>query len=128
LLPTIRSRVVSLRVNRVPDDVVAAFLEAIGVPASPARARRVLLAEGSIGRALWSGDGVDAAEAAADRFLAAVRGGPAKWALAAISQHAWAGRGEFTAMLDGGALRLRARVVEPPQQRRATPRRYLPAF
>ena len=71
---------------------------------------------------------MDAAEAAADRFLAAVRGGPEKWALAAISQPPWAARGDFTAMLDGVALRLRARVVESPQQNRATLRRYLTAL
>ncbi|MBI4500331.1 MAG: DNA polymerase III subunit [Gemmatimonadetes bacterium] len=128
LLPTIRSRVVSIRVNRLPDEIVQEFLEAIGVPASPARERRVLLAEGSIGRALSSGSGIDAAEVAADRFLAAVRGGPGKWALAALAQPPWAARGDFTALLDGLAVRLRSRVVEAPQQNRVKLRRYLAAL
>ncbi len=128
LLPTIRSRAVPIRVRRLPDETVAAFLDQAGAGSPSVRGRQVLLAEGSIGQAIWSVEGSEVAEAAADRFLAAARGGPGKWALAALSQPPWAARGDFTALLDGVALKLRSRVAETPPENRARLRRYVAAL
>src|SRR6185295_2981927 len=128
LLPTIRSRLVPIRVQRLPDEAVAAFLEGQGIGSSAARERQVLLAEGSIGRALASAGEADRVETAVDRFLGAVRGGPAKWAMAALSQAPWAARGDFTALLDGVALRLRSHVASAPQEDRRRLRRFTAAL
>jgi hypothetical protein len=77
----------------------------------PALERRVLAAEGSIGRAIWAREQNDTADGAADRLLAAVsRGGTAPW-LAAIAQAPWSARGEFTALLDALTVKLRARLA-----------------
>src|SRR6185369_571692 len=56
LLPTIRSRLVPIRVQRIPDESVAAFVAEHGGKAAPSK-EAVLLAEGSIGRALASAAG-----------------------------------------------------------------------
>ena len=127
LLPTIRSRLIPIRVQRLPDQVVAQFLEQAGTKAGEARDRKVLLAEGSIGRALMD-DGGDTGQAAAERFLAATRGGPAKWALASLQQAPWSARGDFTAMLDGVALRLRSAVASAQQADRGKVRRWTAAL
>ncbi len=112
LLPTIRSRLVPIRVGRLPDDTVRAFLASHADPplAGDALERRILLAEGSIGRALWADDDLEVADRAAERFLGAVVKGPAAWAGAALAQAPWSARGEFTAMLDAVSLRIRARL------------------
>jgi DNA polymerase-3 subunit delta' len=128
LLPTIRSRLVPIRVQRVSDEVVTAFLEEAGVPPSPARERRVVMAEGSIGAALWSADGSNAPEAAAERFLTAARAGPYQWATAALAEQPWSARGDFTAMLDAVAVKLRSRVANAPQQDLAKTRRLVAAL
>lgn len=109
LLPTIRSRLVPVRVGGVGDEAVRRFLvaELKPAPTGAALEQRVLLAQGSIGRALAAGGDGDSAEKAADRFLAAVRGGPARWAAAALGQAPWAARGDFTSGLDAVTLRLR---------------------
>ena len=77
----------------------------------PALERRVLAAEGSIGQALWARAETDAAEHAADRFLAAIGRGAEGRSLAALGQPPWSARGEFTTLLDAVALRLRDRMV-----------------
>jgi DNA polymerase-3 subunit delta' len=60
LLPTIRSRLLPVRLRALPEQVVAEFLEqALGIDAADARLR-ARVAEGSIGRALgYGGDGPD---------------------------------------------------------------------
>ncbi len=128
LLPTVRSRLVPIRVQRLTDDQVGGFLEQRGVGTATTRSRQALLAEGSIGRALAATDGAEAADKAADRFLDALKGGAVKSALAAMAQPPWSARGEFTAMLDGVAVRLRARVAEAPHQDRRILRRYAEAL
>jgi DNA polymerase-3 subunit delta' len=112
LLPTIRSRLVPVRVGGVGDAVVRRFLSTQVTPAPKGASldQRVLLAEGSIGRALAAG-GAGTREDLADRWLAAFRGGPGRWAAAALSQPPWAARGEFTAALDALALKLRDRAA-----------------
>jgi len=109
LLPTIRSRLVPVRIGGVGDEAVRRFLqtELDPAPRGAALEQRVLLAQGSIGRALAAGGQGDSAEKAAQRLLDAVGGGPSRWAAAALAQAPWAARGDFTASLDALALRLR---------------------
>jgi DNA polymerase III subunit delta' len=110
LLPTIRSRVVPIRVGPVGDTVVREFLtsEVSPQPSGAALERRVAAAGGLIGRALWTGDGaVESGAARAEAFLGAVRRGAAAWTEAALGQAPWGARGDFAASLDALALRLR---------------------
>jgi DNA polymerase-3 subunit delta' len=103
LLPTIRSRMVQLRLGRVPDRLVADFLSARAGLSGEALQARVRAAAGSIGRALAIGEDEIKARRAADDFLAAVAGGPAGRAERALKQGPFAARGDFTAMLDAVA-------------------------
>ncbi|MFQ5704517.1 MAG: ATP-binding protein [Gemmatimonadales bacterium] len=114
LLPTIRSRLVPLRVGRVADDVVERFLsqELRPAPRGAALHRRVLLAEGSIGQALWMEDGSTNVTERARRFLDSVDGGPADWTPIALAQAPWGARGQFTGFLDSASLELRERLQE----------------
>jgi DNA polymerase III subunit delta' len=102
LLPTIRSRSMALRLGRLTDAEVRAFLEANlrPVPRAEELDRRVAAAEGSIGRALASGEETSKAQQAAEQLLDAVLAGPGASLERALRQPHWAARGEFTAMLD----------------------------
>jgi DNA polymerase-3 subunit delta' len=120
LLPTIRSRLVPVRIGPVGDEVVRRFLthEVHPAPAGGALERRVTLAEGLIGRALWmEDDGSDTAETAAQSFLTAVRSGPERWTPLVLAQAPWGARGGYGAMLDALAMTLReslaAGVAQP---------------
>lgn len=108
LLPTVRSRLVTLRIPPLPDETVRAFLreEVEPAPKGKALVRRTQLAEGSIGRALWADDAAEP-DAAARSFLQSVRKGPDGWLQKAFTQPPWSARGDFTAMLDALALQLR---------------------
>ena len=110
LLPTIRFRLVTLRVPRVADEDVRRFLGAELDPPLQGRAleRRTVLAEGSIGRALWMDEETDGPDQRAAELLAAVADGARGWAPRALAQPTWAARGDFTALLDALAVRLRA--------------------
>ncbi len=114
LLPTIRSRVVPTRVGRVSDETVTAFLERELEPPlkGDALARRVLMAEGSIGQALWADEAVADADAAARSLLEAIDSGPASWTPRALAQPPWAARGDFSATLDALAVKLRDRLAK----------------
>lgn len=114
LLPTIRSRLVPIRVPRLPDDIVAEFLrrELHPPPDEASIERRVLLAGGSIGRAVWTEDSADEADGAAEEFLTAVRRGAHEWPKLALAQAPWQARGDFTSMLDALALRVRSELEE----------------
>jgi DNA polymerase-3 subunit delta' len=114
LLPTIRSRLVTLRVPRVADDEVRSFLGAELDPPLKGRAleRRTLLAEGSIGRALGMDQDAEGPDKRAAELLAAVADGAPGWAPRALAQPTWAARGDFTALLDALAVRLRADLEE----------------
>jgi DNA polymerase-3 subunit delta' len=109
LLPTVRSRLIQVRVGGVGDEAVRRFLQAEldPVPRGAALEQRVLLAQGSVGRALAADHGGESGERASQRLLEAVRGGPARWAAVALSQAPWAARGDFTSTLDSLAVRLR---------------------
>ena len=101
LLPTILSRVVLVRVARLPDSVVAAFAkQSLGIASKTELAQRVSAAEGCIGKLLATAGARSGSSAQADRFLAA----PLAFALGQVPYQA---RGGFTDMLDALAGRLR---------------------
>jgi DNA polymerase-3 subunit delta' len=102
LLPTIRSRAVTVRLGRLADSEVREFLETQlrPVPSREELDQRVTLAEGSIGRALGSGDDTGKAQQAARQLLEAVLAGAGPALEQALRQPPWSARGEFTAMLD----------------------------
>jgi DNA polymerase-3 subunit delta' len=109
LLPTILSRVVRVRVARLPDSVVTDFAQQVlGMSGKAELAQRVSAAEGCIGRLLATeGDSGAGSRRAADLLEAAQKGATARYALA-LSQVPFQARGGFTEMLDALAGRLRA--------------------
>lgn len=129
LLPTIRSRAVTVRLGRLTDGEVRGFLETHLRPAPSAEEldERVILAEGSIGRALASGDEAGRAHQAALQLLEAVLAGAGPALEQALRQPPWAARGEFTAMLDALAETLgeAARGTLGEKPRRPVPQRLL---
>lgn len=106
LLPTIRSRVVPLRLRRLPDAEVERFLASHTGAIGAELRRRVAEAGGSIGRALAAGEELSKAGGAADELLRAIKGGAGPRVERALKQGPWAARGDFTAMLDALAGRL----------------------
>ena len=122
LLPTIRSRAVTIRVGAVSDSEVREFLQAQlrPGPSGPALDERVSLASGSIGRAVAAPDQVGNGRPAAAGVLEAVLAGRAAAAERALRQPPWSARGEFTTMLDALAELLgdaiRASVGDRPRQ------------
>ncbi len=102
LLPTIRSRLVPLRLGRLSDEDVERFLSTYAEKGRPESGfgNRITMARGSIGRALAAGDQRAKADRAVDELLAAVAGGAGNRAERALKQGPWAARGDFTAMLD----------------------------
>ena len=113
LLPTIRSRVVAVRVPSLPDDDVRAFLAhpAVQAVAGGAAARaeeRVRLAGGAPGRLLASAEG-DQASGVAQRLLdAAGSGSRARWLRAAFSLGVAGARGGYADALEALEVRLHA--------------------
>lgn len=100
LLPTVRSRLVPLRLGRLSDGEVEQFLARhAGFGGSDLKAR-VARAAGSIGAALAAGDESAKAARAAEELLRAVLSGPVGRSERALKQGPWAARGDFTAMLD----------------------------
>src|SRR5213593_1965229 len=88
LLPTILSRVVRVRVARLPDSIVAVFAQReLGLKSQRDVAQRVAAAEG--------------------RFRAAVQGDPVGRYAFALGQQPFQARGGFTDMLDGLLAQLR---------------------
>ena len=108
VLPTIRSRSMPVRLGRLTDGEVRAFLATV----KPELATETVVASanGSIGAALASGAARTRAHAAAGEFLAAVSAGPAGAAERVLRQGTWAARGEFTALLDALADQLASRA------------------
>jgi DNA polymerase III delta prime subunit len=127
LLPTVRSRAVTLRLGRLTDAEVREFLETSLRPKLSSRELdgRVVAAEGSIGRALSAGAAGGKAQEAVNRLLEGVLAGPGPALERALNQPPWSARGEFTAMLDALAETLgEAARVSVGQ----APRRELPEF
>ena len=111
LLPTILSRVVRVRVARLPDSIVAAFAQReLGETGQRELAQRVALADGRIGRLLADGAGRARGADAAERFLAAVEAGPVRRYEVALGLQPFQARGGFTDMLDGLLEQLRERA------------------
>lgn len=105
LLPTIRSRLVQLRVGRLKPAEVARFLTEFAKPPVPAAEakRRAEMSGGSIGAALeQSAGGADAQRAAAKRLLAAAASPAARHSYA-IGIKPNEARGKFTELLDAAA-------------------------
>ena len=107
LLPTIKSRMVQMRVGRVtPPEIVAFLTEVAGVSKADAT-HRAEIAAGSIGAALELGAGNDTERDAAARLLAAARKGPIARHALTFATKPMGGRGEFTSLLDAAAEQLR---------------------
>ncbi len=118
LLPTILSRVVRVRLHRLPDSVVTSFVHD-ELPDLPNVDRVVDDAEGSIGRVLArSGSSGIRQEDGAAAFLASLRGNVAERYAAALRQTPFQARGGFTDMLDGLLERLRREARAGGETRR----------
>jgi DNA polymerase-3 subunit delta' len=129
LLPTIRSRAVPIRLGRLPDADVRAFLATHVRPALPASEleSRVVAAQGSIGAAVGVDEDAGKAYQAASQLIEAVLAGPGTRLERVIRQTPWAARGEFSAMLDALADTLgeAARGTLGQPMRRPVPERLL---
>jgi DNA polymerase-3 subunit delta' len=125
LLPTIRSRSVPLRLSRLSDADVRAFLlrHVSPAPAGAALDAKVQAAAGSIGAAVTAGDDGGKAREAVAALLDAVKGGSAQRLERALKQSPWSARGDFSAMLDALADTLgdAARVASGGTSRRPLP-------
>jgi DNA polymerase-3 subunit delta' len=111
LLPTIRSRLVPLRLGRLPNAEVERFLVTEGDIRGPvtgeAARTRAMLGQGSVGKALAAGsDGNQKAARAAGELLQAVAAGAGPRMERALKQGPWAARGDFTEVLDALAEQL----------------------
>lgn len=100
LLPTVRSRLVPLRLGRLTAREVEQVLVSGGRTAGPELSRIAAAAEGSPGKALGLSEASAKASRAVDDLLRAVVTGGAARAERALKQGPWAARGDFTAMLD----------------------------
>ena len=120
LLPTIRSRLVQLRVGRLKPPQVAAFLtEVARLPAADAK-RRAELAGGSIGAALEMAGGAEDDRRAAERLLGALKSPAARHGYA-LGVKPYGGRGEFTATLDAALELLRDDLAQRLRESAAGP-------
>ena len=111
LPPTILSRIVRVRMARLPDSIVTAFVEKeLGGGEQRLVEQRVRSADGSPGKLLAEKGGSQGAQEAARQFLAAARAPtPARYELA-LRQMPFQARGAFTAMLNELLERLREEV------------------
>jgi DNA polymerase III subunit delta' len=124
LLPTIRSRVVALRVPAMPDRDVRTFLQDEHVRAAlrertlPADVDQlVTLAAGSPGRLLSAGTKNEAMEDGRRFIDAATAGDRAGIMKTAFSQGNSGARGDFFDMLDAVTVHLHARVQDAAQRK-----------
>jgi DNA polymerase-3 subunit delta' len=112
LLPTIRSRTVPVRVGRLPDATVRAFVtqELDTRLTGASLEHRVTQADGRIGLALpREGDGRAIERARA--VLSAAQGGAVQWSTLALGQAPWGARGDFAGTLDALAVELRTLLI-----------------
>ncbi len=111
LLPTIRSRVLPVRLLPLTREEVAAYLTAHAATPAPEAERLAARASGAIGEALrlLSGDGAEggAAATALDLLRAALSADPTARLAAAHTEAPSGGRGDFLDRLDALALLLR---------------------
>jgi DNA polymerase-3 subunit delta' len=113
LLPTIRSRAVPVRVGRLPDAAVRAFVmqELDARLSGTALEHRVTQADGRIGLALPRA-GVGRAVERSRAVLTAVQAGAVEWSTLALGQAPWGARGDFSGTLDALAVELRGRLKQ----------------
>jgi DNA polymerase III subunit delta' len=125
LLPTMLSRAVPVRLGKLTDGEVREFLETQvrSRPSAEELEQRVAWSDGSIGRALASGEESGRAYQAARLLLEGVTAGAGPSLEQALRQAPWAARGEFTAMLDALAEMLGDAARESVGQK---PRRSVP--
>lgn len=131
LIPTVRSRLVAVRVPPlddasvrafVEDPVVAAALDDLGLPGSPAE--RVRLAQGAPGRLLSSTMRLEAVEEA-ERFLDAARSrDPRDRYALALRQGNVGARGTFSDVLDALTLALHDRLKQHAERQDEARTRY----
>jgi DNA polymerase III subunit delta' len=115
LLPTILSRVVRVRIQRIPDSVVTSFIHN-EMPGAKATATE---AEGCIGRLLArSVAGVASERDASGAFHTTLRGSAVERYTLALRQTPFQARGGFTDMLDGLLERLRKEARQGGDTRR----------
>lgn len=120
LLPTIRSRVVAVRVPSLPPAAVQAFLADDRVRAALAKARVgdgrpdewLRLAGGAPGRLLQGGEAGDGLALARRLLEAAESGSRQRWLRASFSAGGTKARGAFADALEGLTVLLHARVRE----------------
>ena len=114
LLPTIRSRLVPLRVRRLGSTDVARFLREVPAPPVPAAEaeRRAEAAFGSIGDALEERADSGDVRTAAQRLLDVARRGPAARFRHALGVKALGARGDFSETLDAAAEILRDELAQ----------------
>lgn len=108
LLPTIRSRLVQMRVKRLPTTLVEKFLTDVPDPPATASAarRRAEHASGSIGEALALAETDAGAAAGAELLAAARRGAVARWRYV-LGVKPFQARGGFTESLDAALEELK---------------------
>jgi DNA polymerase III subunit delta' len=114
LLPTMLSRVVRVRIQRIPDSVVTSFIQK-ELPGSKATASE---AEGCIGRLLARSQPGTSERDAADAFQTTLRGSAVERYTLALRQTPFQARGGFTDMLDGLLERLRTEARRGGDTRR----------
>jgi DNA polymerase-3 subunit delta' len=108
LLPTILSRVVRVRVARVPDSVVTEFAQReLGVTSQRELEQRVTSADGCIGR-LFATEAPRVSAATLEVMLGGMHRSPAERYAAALALQPFQARGGFTALLDELLERLHA--------------------
>ncbi len=114
LLPTIRSRMVQLRVKRLPAAVVERFLVEVPTPKHPPAdaKRRAAVAGGSIGAALALSAEARDARAAGQQLLETAAEKPETRLKYVLGVRPYGGRGEFTDRLDAAAEQLRDELAE----------------
>ena len=111
LLPTLVSRLVRVRLTRLPDSVVTAFAQReLGRKSEREASQTVAEAEGSIGRLLASQDKGNGIGNVVERFLKAATGPAVDRYSLALGQPPFQARGAFTALLDGLLEHLRERA------------------
>jgi DNA polymerase III subunit delta' len=110
LLPTVLSRVVRVRVGRLPDSVVTQFVhQELDETAQLALEQRVNSSDGSIGKLLAKATDRGGADGTAvEAMRTAARGSAVDRYALALRQPPFQARGAFTALLDDLLERLRA--------------------
>jgi DNA polymerase III subunit delta' len=120
LLPTVLSRIVRVRMARIPDSVVTAFVQnELHEQRQDTVLQLVRAAEGRPGRLLADSRVGSGADRSAEELLAAARSGHAAAYALALKQLPFQARGGFTEMLDALLARLgrEARASTAPSRK-----------